>query len=64
MEGVQITYRQYEQCHKIVNAPESISELQRWQKQVISDRTLLADSASLANWVLPEKGMDPSTQEI
>ena len=62
LDSVQTTYHQYEKCHEIINTRESIGNLQRWQSQAISERTL--NSASLDTCVLPKHGMDLLAPEV
>jgi hypothetical protein len=55
LEGVEIRYHQYEQCHKAVSVPESIAELQRWQAQVISEGA--TTNTELKSLTLPKPGI-------
>jgi hypothetical protein len=59
LESVEIRYHLYEQCHKIIIAPESISELRNWRnQQVPSDGVYLhrAGVAILEDMALPKHG--------
>jgi hypothetical protein len=62
LESVEIKYHQYEQCHKVISAPESIAELQQWQTQVDSYHTF--SIAELQKLILPKHGMQSPTLEI
>jgi hypothetical protein len=54
LENVEITYHQYEHCHKMIKIPESINELKQWLRQVDSGRPWVAQEVS----ALPTHGMD------
>jgi hypothetical protein len=59
LESLEIKYHQYEQCHKIISTPDSISELKNWRNQRSSDRLVYLyelDTARLEVFVLPKHG--------
>ena len=53
LESTQINHSRYEQCHKIVNTPEPISELKLWQRKVNSSPEILALPAHGMGFMTP-----------
>jgi hypothetical protein len=59
LESVEIKYHQYEQCHKIISTPKSISELNNWRNRQLSDRNVRlyeTDAEILEAMALPKHG--------
>jgi hypothetical protein len=59
LEGVEIKYHQYEQCHEIISTPESISELEKWRNRQGSYHSFdlyRARVATLEDLALPKHG--------
>jgi hypothetical protein len=59
LEGVEIKYHQYEQCHKLNSTPENINELKKWRNRPSPARGVWlhgANAETLEAMALPKHG--------
>jgi hypothetical protein len=67
LESVETRSHHYEQCHKVIRTPESISELKSWRDQQLSSNNVwldIADTETLEAIALPKHGTRFTTPVI